>query len=1089
MSIRSATHPSNASHRYNPSEVATEAALGSRNAAGMEVPRRFTRPGQDPLAEVLVESRSSTIAQPGGAVVFAMDDVEVPAAWSQLATDILASKYLRKAGVPQSPSPGARSTAESGPPEGGRPKSLGPEKSALQVVRRIARSIRQSGERQGGYFRSPSDAEAFEAELSYLLIHQHGAFNSPVWFNCGLSEAYGLRGPSVGSYAHDQVRDEALEVDDTYERPQVSACFIQSVNDDLMDIAAGIQREMRLFKFGSGTGSNFSRLRAKGEPLSSGGTSSGVMSFLEVYDRAAGAIKSGGTTRRAAKMVCLDMDHPDVEEFIEWKVREEEKVRALVRAGFSADFNGEAYHTVSGQNANNSVRANDAFMEAVTNDGSWETRYRTTGGVAKTYKARELMRKISEATWRCADPGMQFSSTCNRWNTVKNTDQINATNPCAEFIFLDDTACNLASLNLLAFRRADGDSAESRNGGSLAGSFDHEAFAHACRVFFLAQEILVDHASYPSHKIASRSHDFRPLGLGFANLGSLLIVNGLAYDSDEARTLAGTLGSLMTGTAFEVSAEIAASKGPFRGFAHNREPMLEVMNQHRDATYGLESCGALTEAARQSWDRALALGIRYGYRNAQATVLAPTGTIGLLMDCDTTGVEPDFALVKFKKLGGGGSFKIVNGSVPRGLRNLGYSTSEIDDIVEYLRGAWSLSSSPGVNRSSLRAKGLSDAEVDAAERALPSAHVLSHAFSAQIIGEDAYRRLGFEGRLEDPTFDLLAALEFTPAQIEAAGLRTGGRLTIEGAPHLRDEHLPIFDCASRCGPQGKRAIAPSGHLHMMAAVQPFLSGGISKTVNLPSEVTVEEVEAIYVEAWRLGLKGVALYRDGSKACQVLNTSAEDTSTDKDALNAASTSGPAPSDLPPRLVRKRLPKRRRGFTQEARVGGQKVYLRTGEYEDGTLGEVFIDMHKEGAAMRSIMNCFAISLSLGLQHGVPLEEFVNAFTFTRFEPQGQVQDHPNVKFATSVVDYLFRALALDYLGRTDLVHVVPEDASPESATRGGEQVRQALAEGGNSQDLSASEPVSDAPFCGDCGSLTVRNGTCYRCHNCGSSMGCS
>lgn len=1015
------------------SESATQTAPRPK---GLSVSRRFTQAGRDPLADVVVERRRASISQPGGALVFAMDDVEVPATWSQLATDILASKYLRKAGVP----------------------GEGHEKSALKVVSRIAGAIRRSGEAQGDYFASTQDADAFEAELSYLLIHQHGAFNSPVWFNCGLSEAYGLKGPGVGSYAYDLEHEDVREVVDAYARPQVSACFIQSVGDDLMDIAAGIQREMRLFKFGSGTGSNFSKIRAAGEPLTSGGTSSGVMSFLEVYDRAAGAIKSGGTTRRAAKMVCLDLDHPDVETFIGWKVREEEKVKALVKAGFSADFNGEAYRTVSGQNANNSVRASDAFMEAVIADTPWETYYRTTGEVAQTYEtAGDLMRKVSEAAWRCADPGMLFSTTSNRWNTVKASDEIHATNPCAEFVFLDDTACNLSSLNLLAFL-------------DESGQFDHEAYVHSCRVFFLAQEILIDHASYPSERIATRSHEFRPLGLGYANLGSLLIMRGLPYDSDEARSLAGSITSLMTGTAYEVSAEIAASKGAFARFAENRESMLEVMGMHRDATHELDECGELRAAACATWDRAIELGGQHGYRNAQATVLAPTGTIGLLMDCDTTGVEPDFALVKFKKLSGGGGLKIVNRSVPHALSKLGYTPRQVSEIVEYLLGTASLGTSPFVNRASLRAKGLGELEIDAAERALPSAFDIRQAFAPEVIGASAYRRLGQAGGLETPGFDLLGALGFSAEEIGAAHEVTGGRLTIEGAPHVLDEHLPIFDCASRCGAHGTRSIAPRGHLHMMAAVQPFLSGGISKTVNLPHEATVEEVEAIYLESWKLGLKGVSLYRDGSKGSQVLATTAAGHEAEDEAQAVEER---------PRLVRRRLPKRRAGFTQEARVGGQKVYLRTGEYSDGTLGEVFIDMHKEGASLRSIMNCFAISISLGLQHGVPLEEFVNAFTFTRFEPKGAVQDHPNVKSATSVVDYMFRALGLEYLGRTDLVHVKPEEIEAPAT-----QPRAQRA-----QPATSSERVEDAPFCTDCGSLTVRNGTCYRCHNCGTSMGCS
>ena len=1047
--------------------------------AGVSIPRRFTTPGVDPLSEVVFEQRRSVITNPDGSVVFEMDDVEVPAGWSQLATDILVSKYFRKAGVP------------------GR----GHEHSAAQVVRRIAGAIRASGERQGGYFASPEDAAAFEAELSSMLIHQVGAFNSPVWFNCGLSEAYGIEGKAVGSYTFEESIKKVVPSADSYTNPQVSACFIQAIQDDLMDLAEGIQREMRLFKFGSGTGTNFSRIRAEGEPLSNGGSSSGLMSFLEVYDRAAGAIKSGGTTRRAAKMVCLDLDHPDVERFINWKQREEDKVVALIKAGYPADFNGEAYRTVSGQNSNNSIRASDAFMEAVVADGTWETRFRTTGEVAKSYRARDLMRQISQAAWRCADPGMQYDTTCNRWNTVKESDRINATNPCSEFVFIDDTSCNLASLNLLKFLRDD-------------NAFDVEAYEHACRVFFLAQEILVDHASYPTERIAQRSHDFRPLGLGFANLGSLLIVLGLPYDSPEARQLAGALTAILTGSAYAGSAEVAASKGPFPSYAPNRQSMLEVMGMHREAAYALEDQGAaqaLVERARALWDRVVALGTKFGYRNAQATVLAPTGTIGLLMDCDTTGVEPDFALVKFKKLAGGGSFKIVNGSVPRALRNLGYTTQQIDDVVEYLRGTWSLATSPAINRASLKLKGLTEAEIDAAERALPSAYDLRHAFSQHVLGREAFERLGQSALLSAPGGDLLSALGFSEAEIERASEVTGGRLTVEGAPHLRPEHLSVFDCANRCGKKGTRAIAPSGHIRMMAAAQPFLSGAISKTVNLPNETSVEEVEEIYIEAWRLGLKAVALYRDGSKASQVLHSTASENSVDAEEQGAATEHAaeeqtrldPGQPELP-RLHRRRLPKKRRGFTQEARVGGQKVYLRTGEYEDGSLGEVFIDMHKEGAALRSLMNCFAISVSLGLQHGVPLEEFVNAFTFTRFEPQGRVEDHPNIKFATSVVDYVFRTLGMEYLGRTDFVHVKPVDseleeeqevtASEKPVAKAAQSPKAVSAApvktpGLSGQNALAQDLMGDAPFCTDCGNLTVRNGSCYRCHNCGASMGCS
>ncbi|MGE0708832.1 MAG: vitamin B12-dependent ribonucleotide reductase [Planctomycetota bacterium] len=1059
--------------------------------SGLRVRRRFTRVGTDPLTAIPMETRRSVITDPDGSVVFEMKAVEVPKSWSQLATDILVSKYFRKAGVPGVP---------------------GHETSAAQVVRRIVRAIRASGERQGGYFTTPADAQAFEDELAHLLIHQMGAFNSPVWFNCGLAEAYGIRGDAAGCWAWDEAQGEVVQVGDAYSRPQVSACFIQSIGDDLMDIAAGIEREMRLFKFGSGTGSNFSAIRGKGEPLSGGGTSSGLMSFLEVFDRAAGAIKSGGTTRRAAKMVVLDMDHPDIEEFIDWKSREEDKVRALVAAGYSADFNGEAYRTVSGQNSNNSVRATDAFMQAVVDGGAWTTTWRKSGAPARTYEARQLMRKISEAAWRCADPGMQFDTTCNRWNTVAATERINATNPCVEFSFVDDTACNLASVNLLTFLGED-------------GAFDLEGYQHACKVFSLAQEILVDHASYPSARIARRSHDYRPLGLGYANLGSLLTVLGLSYESSAARAVCGALTAIMTGTAYETSARIAASKGAFPGFAHNRESMLGVIRLHREAAqtlpdalpelWGGTTLAALTAEARACWDRALRLGELHGYRNAQMTVLAPTGTIGLLMDCDTTGIEPDFALVKFKKLAGGGSFKIVNGSVSRALRGLGYAPAQVEDILVYLRGTWRLSGT-ALDRSRLRGLGLSDEELDRVEAALPGAFEVRHAFSRHVLGEETYRRLaaarGWGARAEEPGFDLLDALGFTAAELEAAGEVIGGRLTLEGAPHLRPEHLPIFDCANRCGRRGTRAIAPRGHLHMMAAAQPFLSGAISKTVNLPHETTVEEVERVYIEAWQLGLKAVALYRDGSKASQVLRTTAKEDDGKTEAAPTAQAAAPqaaapqAPAaplaqiGAPERVLRRRLPKKRRGFTQEARVGGQKVYLRTGEYEDGTLGELFIDMHKEGAALRSMMNCFAISVSLGLQHGVPLEEFVEVFTFTRFEPQGRVQDHPNIKSATSVVDYLFRVLGLEYLDRTDFVHVQPEAgqngaaasaaahaASPSAPT--GRSPAQPATKALSGGDALASELMGDAPFCGDCGHLTVRNGSCYRCHNCGASMGCS
>jgi len=1051
--------------------------------AGLRVPRRHTRPGVNPLDDLAWERRRTVIANPDGSVVFQMDGVEVPAEWSQLATDIVVSKYFRKAGVPGTP---------------------GHETSVRQVVHRLAHTIRNAGEAAGGYFATSEDADTFEAELAYMLVHQIGAFNSPVWFNCGLHHEYGITG-SGGNYWFDPATRTVQTTKDSYSRPQVSACFIQAVGDDLMSIFELARNEARVFKFGSGTGSCFSRLRGRMEKLSGGGTSSGLMSFLEVLDKGAGATKSGGTTRRAAKMVVLDMDHPEIVDFIRWKVREEKKVAALVAAGYSSDFNGDAYGTVSGQNSNNSVRVPDTFMESVLADGRWQTTFRTTGEVHETHSARELWHTIAEAAWQCADPGVQFDGPIQRWHTCKTTDRINATNPCSEFVFLDDTACNLASVNLVKFLGED-------------GSFDIDGYKHANRVFFLAQEILVGFASYPTEKIARRSYEYRPLGLGYANLGTLLMMQGLPYDSDRARAYAACITAIMTGEAYALSAEMAASKGPFEGFAGNRDAMLEVMRLHREAAHAIDLSRAprdLRAAALECWDRAVAFGALHGYRNSQATVLAPTGTIGLLMDCDTTGVEPDFALVKFKKLAGGGYFKIVNQSVPAALGRLGYDDAAVEAIVTYALGTGTLERTPHLGRSALLAKGLTGAEVDRIEQALPGMLDVRFAFSRGLLGDDALNRLGVPpAEREKPTFHALSALGYSEEQIAEANAAICGSLTVEGAPGLREEHLPVFDCANRCGPRGTRYILPMGHVRMMAAVQPFISGAISKTVNLPHDATVDDVEKIYFESWKLGLKAVALYRDGSKLSQPLATGKAAPTTDE--RNAA----------PPKLRRRRLPKRRHGFTQEARIGGHKVFLRTGEYEDGTLGEIFIDMHKEGAAFRSMMNCFAIAVSMGLQYGVPLDDLVDQFTFTRFEPQGRVDGHDNIRNCTSVVDYVFRVLGLEYLNRTDLAHVLPEEirgpshgatahpvgfehlrngngngngrhAEPPKASAApasSAPAAEAAAPRGRAEAESGPQAMigkfsGDAPFCDSCGHITVRNGTCFKCLNCGNSMGCS
>ena len=1108
---------------------------GAPLGRGMEIRRRFTTPGKDPLDQVKYVKRSSVINNPDGSVVFKMDDVEVPESWSQLATDILVSKYFRKMGVP----------------------STGHETSARQVVFRIANTIRTAGEVLGGYFASQEDADAFEAELSYLLINQYAAFNSPVWFNCGLYHQYGIKG-SGGNYYWDPKTDQILETEDSYSHPQSSACFIQSVEDDLMSIFTLAKNEAKLFKFGSGTGTNFSKLRGKQEKLSGGGTSSGLMSFLEVLDKGAGATKSGGITRRAAKMVCLDIDHPEIVDFINWKVKEEQKVAALIAAGYSADLNGEAYKTVSGQNSNNSVRIPDEFMYAYLNDKEWHTRFRIGGEICETFRARDLMRQIAHATWVCADPGVQFDTTINKWHTCKASGRINASNPCSEFMFIDDSSCNLASINLMKLYNPD------------TGIFDIETFKHIIRIFILAQEILVDFSSYPTEAIARNSHNFRPLGLGYTNMGALLMVCGLPYDSDEGRAFAAAITAIMTSTAYEVSSEIASKKGAFQEYPKNMQSMLEVIKMHRDAAYEIDEkkCPAyLIREARLAWDRAFAAGAKHGYRNAQVTVLAPTGTIGLLMDCDTTGIEPDYSLVKFKKLAGGGYFKIVNESIPTALRRLGYSETEIDDIVRYIRGSSSLKGAPFINEVSLKGKGFTDEEIERVEKALGSVFDISYAFTHHVIGTELFERLGIPPeKYTKEDFNLLSTLGFSDKEIEEANIYIAGKMTIEGAPHLKEEHLSIFDCANRCGKYGKRYLSPMAHIKMLAAVQKFISGAISKTINLPRDITEEEIEQLYVEAWRAGLKAVAFYRDGSKHAQPLNAVA-DQKKKLDSLprQSVSIADPAQTAETSVLKRRRLPKKRRGFTIEARVGTQKIYLRTGEYDDGTLGEIFIDIAKEGATLRSLMNCFAIAVSLGLQYGVPLEEYVKMFTFTRFEPSGPV-DHPNIKMATSIVDFIFRLLGMEYLGITEFAQVKPSEGelainniAPKDEGSGAKEkeaaeieikipiqsaktknVKTTVPSQDRSDEDSDGESIiiakrassyvqpdgnigvetalggvvvkipksqaspqvgaasnskylkmigGDAPLCSHCGNITIRNGNCYKCLNCGTSMGCS
>jgi len=1124
---------------------------------GLRITRRFTEAGKDPYDKLEWSRRDSRITNPDGSTVFEMTDAEIPAGWSQVASDIMVSKYFRKAGVPQFHEDGNQVFDESGQPV------LGPERSAKQVFSRLAGTWRHWGEKEG-YFASTDDAVAFEDELKYMLANQMAAPNSPQWFNTGLNWAYGLTGPAQGFWYVDGADGELKASPDSYSRPAPHACFILSVRDDLVN-PGGIMdlwvREARIFKFGSGAGSNFSQIRGENERLSGGGKSSGVMSFLKIGDRAAGAIKSGGTTRRAAKMVILDVDHPDIERFIDWKKVEEDKARVLINhGGLPADFNGDAYATVSGQNSNNSVRVSNEFIQTVIDDGDWELKNRTDGSVRKTVKARDLWDKIAEAAWACADPGLQFDTTVNEWHTSPAGGRINGSNPCSEYMFLDDTACNLASINLVRFH------------DDATGIFDIEAYQHAVRLWTIVLEVSVAMAHFPSPEIARGSYDYRTLGLGYANLGSLLMRQGIAYDSDEGRAITGALTAILTGYSYATSAEMAGVVGPFPRFAENREAMLRVIRNHRRAAYGDSDYEGVSHkvmaidpdlcppdflaAARTSWDLALEQGEQHGYRNAQSSVIAPTGTIGLLMDCDTTGVEPDFALVKFKKLAGGGYFKIANQSVAPSLRHLGYEEDQIKDVVEYIVGTSSIDGAPHINREMLMDKGFDDEDLAKLEKALPAVFELKHAFNVFTFGESTLQRLGFG--IDEYTgweFNLLKALGFTTAEITEANDHICGRQTIEGAPHIADEHLAVFDTANKNGKYGNRFIHHYGHIKMMAAAQPFISGAISKTINMPHEITVEDIEESYRMSWEWGLKAMALYRDGSKAAQPLNSTSdegEDNEDEAPALTAAVETekaihwGNLPSGIsptqayhqgmkPPRFL---LPARRNGYNQEARIGGHKVFLRTGEYDDGTLGEIFIDLAKEGATLKGILSCFAIAVSKGLQYGVPLEEFVDTFTFQTFEPRGMVEGHPNIKMANSIVDYVFRALGVEYLERDELAQVPPDrdmqlpeppagmaveagiqldltDAvaeddveavkaavafldgpavsSPRSEAGMGSTAVKAtetvLAGSAAMVDSALKENMGDAPVCSNCGHMTIRNGSCYVCLTCGDTTGCS
>jgi ribonucleoside-diphosphate reductase alpha chain len=1499
-------------------------ATRKQSVKGLQFPRRFTKEDTNVFDQFAYDYRTSVIRNPSGEVVFEMNNVEVPAKWSQIATDILAQKYFRKAGVPQ--------------PDG----SLGRETSVRQVAHRMANCWRVWGERYG-YFASEKDARVFYEELVYSILDQACVPNSPQWFNTGLHESYGITGKPQGHYFVDPADDMLKKSTSAYERPQPHACFILSVEDDLVN-DGGIMdlwvREARIFKYGSGVGTNFSHIRGEGEKLSGGGTSSGLMSFLKIGDRAAGAIKSGGTTRRAAKMVCLDLDHPEIIEFINWKVEEEKKVGALIAAGYPSDYEGEAYKTASGQNSNNSIRVPNEFFHRLERDEDWELTARSDGRVMKRIPAREMWNQISYAAWRCADPGTQYDTTINEWHTCPAGGRIRASNPCvtadtfvttskgmerignlvgqsrgvksydgkmhwvenifptgrkdvytlktragyelkltadhrvltanrgdvqardltksdvvilvkghfgdettgsadlaqliglllgdgcitslnettmsgdtrrvaflnmskdeepvlawaneyinaqlrpqwgehqktgnvtenattmrvsvgsprilsvieqfavldkgselkklndacfrlnreeqaalirglftadgcvanygaksqyaaldscskellqqvqlmllnfgiksklytdrragklssllpdgkggmkeyavkemhslrisrnsrllfeeyigfmgesaksaqlnqlnstvsayresltdevvsleftamedvfdltepethhfvangiaihncSEYMFLDNTACNLASFNLRRFYNEE------------TNIFDVESFEYTTRLWTTVLEVSVLMAQFPSKEVAQLSYDYRTLGLGYANLGSLLMIMGIPYDSEEARGFAAAITAIMTGVAYRTSAEMAGVLGAFPRYEENKENMLRVMRNHRLAAYdadeyeGLEIkpqglkakyCpDYLLAAATRAWDEAVQLGEKYGYRNAQATVIAPTGTIGLVMDCDTTGVEPDFALVKFKKLSGGGYFKIINQSVPTALKNLRYTDKQIDAIIKYAVGSGTFAGAPAINHQSLSEKGFIAEEIKKLDAAVGSAFEIGFVFNVYTLGEECLQRLGFKAaQYYNFEWSLLEALGFSDDEIDAANNYVCGTMTVEGSPYLKDEHLAVFDCANKCGKKGERFIHAHGHIRMMGAAQPFISGAISKTINLPNEAAVEEIADAYMLSWQLGLKACALYRDGSKLSQPLSTKSDKKKKEtgeKETLASPEAAAPQPRteshivDLGKLTVkelleevqkrvqaspdtklkralativeRRTLPAKRRGFTQKAKINGQAIFLRTGEYADGTIGEIFVDMAKEGATMRSMLNCFAISISIGLQYGVPLEEFVEKFVFTRFEPSGMV-DHPNIKSTTSIVDFIFRALAYEYLGRTDLVHVLdrpevgntgtddwdspaagtdPDKKTPElsdvrivAGPTTPKTVRSAAYNmsraDGNRPDngldainAAARSMQSDAPACNTCGHITIRSGTCYKCLNCGNSMGCS
>ncbi len=1167
----------------------------------MQVQRFLTKNSEDFLKNLKVKKVSSEIKAMDGTLIFSQENIEVPEKWSQIASDVLSQKYFRKAGIPAMLKPVEEKDVPSwlwrheadleslkDLPENER--YIG-ETSALQIFKRMAGTWTYWGWKNN-YFSTEEEAKTYFEEMQFILYEQIAAPNSPQWFNTGIYWAYGIDNQATEHYYVDE-KTKKLEIStSSYQRPQAHACFIQSVNDTLtgensiMDLW---EREARLFKFGSGSGTNFSNIRGKNELLSGGGKSSGLMSFLQIGDRAAGAIKSGGTTRRAAKMVVLDMDHPDIEEFIDWKSKEEKKVVSLVTGSnivkkslnniinstkdfgnaneafdpakneklaksirlarqlmipesyiervlmllkqnieddftvLTTDWDSEAYLTVAGQNSNNSVSISNDFLMRLENNKPWDLTGRVDGKVIKTVDSEYLWDKIAFSAWSCADPGVHFSDTINEWHTCPQSGRIRGSNPCSEYLFLDDTACNLASINLIQFRKEN-------------GLFDSKKFEHVVKLWSITLDISVTMAQFPSKTIAQKSFDFRTFGLGFANLGAYCMSVGLPYDSDGARNFAASIAAFMTGVAYTTSSEMAKKLGTFTYFELNKKDMLRVIENHKKAAFGektnyegltikpvsIDSGKSIDKDllthAQNSWEKALKMGKEYGFRNAQVSVIAPTGTISLVMDCSTTGIEPDFSLVKYKKLAGGGYFKMINQSVKMALEHLKYNKEEQENIISYAVGSLDFDNCPHINTKSLQAKGFGKKELDTINKNLQNTFDLRFLFIAQTFGEDfCLNTLKISKEtMKSKDFDLLSSLGFSAKEIKEANKYINGAMTLEGAPKLKKEHIAIFDCASPCGLDGTRFINYDAHIKMMAEVQPFISGAISKTINMTNNATIEDCKQAYLKSWKLGIKANAIYRDGSKLSQPLQSLAifggETFDEDEDIFNinklnqndkivytAKKMAEKAMEDSTEKIdfdnkffsIRRRPKDKRLGYTQKAHIGGHKIYLHTGEYEDGSLSEIFIDMHKEGATLRSVMNNFAIAISIGIQYGVPLDEFVDAFTFTKFEPQGMVSGHDNIKVASSIMDYIFRDLGINYLNRYDLAHVKPNPNTKKVTKQVKDIDEEVIVETQSivARDINTNQEFS-GEICSNCQNSTlVRNGTCLLCITCGTTTGCS